>query len=77
MTARAIAVEIMRLAGHDVGDKVAVEIVENRVYSALARRVGVVERVAMGQRRKGWRMADWLRRFCLTGGWRRSDQTGA
>lgn len=57
MTARAIAVEIMRLAGHDVGNKAAVAVVEHRVYSALARRVGIVERVAAGQRRKGWRIA--------------------
>lgn len=57
MTARAIAVEIMRLAGHDVGNKAAVAVVEHRVYSALARRVGIVERVAVGQRRKGWRIA--------------------
>src|SRR5215217_1900124 len=55
MTARTIAVEIMRLARHDVGDKAAVAVVEHRVYSALARRVGLVERVAVGQRRKGWR----------------------
>ena len=57
MTARAIAVEIMRLAGRDVGDKAAVAVVEHRVYSALARRVGIVERVAVGQHRKGWRIA--------------------
>lgn len=57
MTARAIAVEIMRLAGHDVGNKAAVAVVEHRVYSALARRVGIVERVAVGQHRKGWRIA--------------------
>src|SRR3954451_3373002 len=38
MTARAIAVEVLRLAGHDVGDKVAVTVVDHRVYSALARR---------------------------------------
>ena len=57
MTARAIAVEIMRLAEHDVGNKAAVAVVEHRVYSALARRVGIVERVAVGQHRKGWRIA--------------------
>src|SRR4051812_28094551 len=56
MTARAIAVEIMRLAGHNVGNRVAVAVVEHRVYSALMRRVGIVERVAIGQRRKGWRV---------------------
>ena len=50
--------EIMRLAGHDIGNRQAVQIVEHRVYSALARRVGVVERVAVGQRRKGWRVAE-------------------
>jgi hypothetical protein len=58
MTARAIAVELMRLAGHEVGDKAAVAIVEHRVYSALARRVGIVERVAVGRHRKGWRIAE-------------------
>jgi len=57
ITAREIAVEVMRLAGHDAGDKAAVAVVEHRVYSALARRVGLVERVAVGQRRKGWRVA--------------------
>src|SRR3954451_17342750 len=38
MTARAIAVELLRLAGRDVGDRVAVTVVDHRVYSALARR---------------------------------------
>ena len=56
MTARAIAVEIMRLAGHDVGDRQAVEIVANRVRASLVRRVGLVERVAVGRHRKGWRI---------------------
>src|SRR3954454_15523051 len=37
MTARAIAVAIMRLAGHDIGDKVAVKIVEDRVRASLTR----------------------------------------
>ena len=58
MTARAIAVEIMRLSGHDAGDKVAVKIVEDRVRASLTRRTGIVERVAIGQHRKGWRIAD-------------------
>lgn len=58
MTARAIAAKIMRLSGHDVGDKVAVKIVEDRVRASLTRRVGIVERVAIGQHRKGWRIAD-------------------
>ena len=53
MTARAIAVELMRLAGHDAGDRVAVEIVANRVRASLARRVGVVERVAVGAAPEG------------------------
>ncbi len=57
MTARAIAVEIMRLAGHDVGNQQAVEIVANRVRASLVRRAGIVERVAIGQHRKGWRIA--------------------
>ena len=57
MTARAIAVEIMRLAEHDVGNRQAVEIVTHRVRASLVRRVGIVERVAVGQRRKGWRVA--------------------
>ena len=57
MTARAVAVEIMRLAGRDVGDKVALEIVTQRVRASLTRRVGIVERVAIGQHRKGWRIA--------------------
>lgn len=57
MTAREIAVEVMRLAGHDVGNRQAVEIVANRVRASLVRRVGVVERVAVGQHRKGWRVA--------------------
>ena len=57
MTARAIAVEVLRLAGRDVGDRVAVEIVTHRVRASLTRRVGIVERVAVGQRRKGWRVA--------------------
>ena len=57
MTARAIAVELMRLAGHDAGDRVAVEIVANRVRASLARRVGVVERVAVGLHAKAWRVA--------------------
>ena len=56
MTAREIAVEIMRLAGHDVGDRQAVEIVANRVRASLVRRVGLVERVAVGRHRKGWRI---------------------
>ena len=46
----------MRLAGRDVGNKAGVAVVEHRVYSALARRVGIVERVAVGQHRKGWRI---------------------
>jgi hypothetical protein len=57
MTARAIAVELMRLAGHDAGDRVAVEIVANRVRALLTRRVGLVERVAVGPHRRGWRIA--------------------
>ena len=56
MTARAIAVEIMRLAGHDVGNRQAVEIVTHRVRASLMRRVGIVQRVAVGQRRRGWRI---------------------
>jgi hypothetical protein len=57
MTARAIAVELLRLAGHDAGDRVAVQVVEHRVRASLTRRVGIVERVALGTRRKGWRVA--------------------
>jgi hypothetical protein len=57
MTARAIAVELLRLAGADAGDRVAVQIVEHRVRASLTRRVGIVERVALGPRRKGWRVA--------------------
>src|SRR4051812_30091167 len=60
MTARTIAVELLRLVGRDVGDKVAVEIVTHRVRASLARRVGIVERVAIGQRRRGWRIASRL-----------------
>ena len=56
MTARAIAVEIMRLAGHDVGNRQAVEIVTHRMRASLMRRVGIVQRVAVGQRRRGWRI---------------------
>jgi hypothetical protein len=56
MTARAIAVEVLRLAGRDVGDRVAMEIVIHRVRASLTRRVGIVERVAVGQRRKGWQV---------------------
>jgi hypothetical protein len=56
MTAREIAVEVMRLAGNDVGDRVAVQIVEHRVRASLTRRVGLVERVALGTHRKGWRV---------------------
>lgn len=52
MAARAIAVKIMRLMGRDVGKKAAVTVVEHRVHSALLRRVGIVERVAVGQHRK-------------------------
>src|SRR3954465_4959781 len=58
MTARAIAVEVLRLAGRDVGDRVAVEIVTHRVRASLTRRVGIVERVAVGTRRKGWRITE-------------------
>ncbi len=57
MTSRAIAVEIMRLAGHDIGNRQAVEIVTHRVRASLTRRVGIVERVAVGLRRKGWRIS--------------------
>lgn len=57
MTAVEIAVEVMRLAGHDVGNRQAVEIVAQRVRASLVRRVGIVERVAVGQHRKGWRVA--------------------
>ena len=57
MTARAIAIEVMRLAGNDVGDRVAVQIVEHRVRASLTRRLGLVERVALGTHRKGWRVA--------------------
>jgi hypothetical protein len=57
LTARAIAVELLRLAGHDAGDRVAVQVVEHRVRALLTRRVGIVERVALGTRRKGWRVA--------------------
>ena len=56
MTARAIAVEVLRLAGRDVGDRVAVEIVTHRVRASLTRRVGIVERVAVGPHRRGWRL---------------------
>jgi hypothetical protein len=56
MTARRAAVAVMRLAGHDAGDRAAAEVVANRVRASLARRVGIVERVAVGQRRKGWRV---------------------
>jgi hypothetical protein len=58
MTARRAAVAVMRLAGHDAGDRAAVEVVANRVRASLARRVGIVERVAVGQRRKGWRAVE-------------------
>jgi hypothetical protein len=57
MTARAIAIEVMRLAGNDVGDEAAVQVVEHRVRPSLSRRVGIVERVALGTHRKGWRVA--------------------
>jgi hypothetical protein len=57
MTAREIAVEIMRLAGNDTGDRVAVQIVEHRVRASLTRRIGVVERVALGTHRKGWKVS--------------------
>jgi hypothetical protein len=57
MTARQIAIEIMRLAGNDVGDRVAVQVVEHWVRASLTRRVGLVERVALGTHRKGWRIA--------------------
>ncbi len=57
MTARQIAVEVMRLAGNDVGDGVAVQVVEHRVRASLTRRGGLVERVALGVHRKGWRVA--------------------
>ena len=57
MTAREIAVEVMRLAGRDVGNRQAVEIVACRVRASLVRRVGIVKRVAGGQWRKGWRVA--------------------
>jgi hypothetical protein len=57
MTSRQVAVAVMGLAGHDVGDKAAVQVVEHRVHASLTRRVGIVERVALGQHRKGWRVA--------------------
>lgn len=57
MTARQIAMAAMGLAGLDTGDAYAVRIVENRVRAALTRRVGIVERVALGLHRKGWRIA--------------------
>jgi hypothetical protein len=43
----------MRLAGHDADDDVAVQIVEHRVHASLSRRIGVVERAALGTHRKG------------------------
>lgn len=58
MTARAIAVEIIRLAGHDVGDRVAEEVVANRVRASLTRKVGIVERVAVGLHAKAWRIVE-------------------
>jgi hypothetical protein len=57
LTARATAAELLRLAGHDAGDKAAVKVVEGRVRASLTRRVGIVERVGLGTRRKGWRVA--------------------
>jgi hypothetical protein len=56
MTLRQAAVAVMGLAGHDADDAVAVQIVEHRVHASLTRRVGVVERVALGTHRKGWRV---------------------
>jgi hypothetical protein len=57
MTSRQVAVAVMGLAGHDADDAVAVQIVEHRVRASLTRRVGIVERAALGTHRKGWRVA--------------------
>jgi hypothetical protein len=57
LTSRQVAVAVMGLAGHDAEDDVAVQIVEHRVHASLTRRVGIVERVALGTHRKGWRVA--------------------
>ena len=57
MTSRQVAAAVMGLAGLDSGDAYALTVVEHRVRASLTRRVGVVERVALGPRRKGWRVA--------------------
>jgi hypothetical protein len=57
MTSRQVAVAVMGLAGHDADDEVAVRIVEHRVHASLTRRPRLVERVSLGVRRKGWRVA--------------------
>lgn len=40
----------------DVVDQVAAKIVEDRVRTSLTRWIGIVERVAIGQHIKGWRI---------------------
>jgi len=54
MTARAIAVELLRLAGHDSGDKAAVKVVEDRVclLNLLVLRSGWVQ--AAGWEGRAW-----------------------
>ena len=76
MTSRQVAVAVMGLAGHDAQDEVAVQIVEHRVHASLTRRVGIVERVALGTHWKGWRVVTELgiRTFaCSSRTWPRHD----
>jgi hypothetical protein len=47
----------MRLVGHDVTDRAAVEIVNRRARASLTRRADVVERAAVGTHRKARRVA--------------------
>ena len=57
MTSRQVAVAVMGLAGLDTGDVRTVRVVEHRVAASLNHRIGIVERVAIDSRWKGWRVA--------------------
>jgi hypothetical protein len=57
MTSTQIAVEVMGLRGLDAGDRATLRVVERRVAGSLNRRIGLVERVSLGSRWVGWRVA--------------------
>ena len=57
LNVREIAVVVMERRGLDTGDRATLATVERRVHRALSRRRSMVERVSLGPRAVGWRIA--------------------